>query len=146
MGTIKKQIAGLIPTFYADNLDWGQCTWYAGGIARIQSGRSVIRSYSQGSAINPNPTSAGFPRNGSVLMRYEQHMAFLENIRETGRVANRDGSVTITYQLTGSQYNARCDAQRSNFTATMVISQSRTGQYSFVKKPTVVFEIDRVAQ
>src|ERR1700674_2193756 len=25
VGTIKKQITGLIPTFYADNLDWGQC-------------------------------------------------------------------------------------------------------------------------
>jgi hypothetical protein len=144
-GPLRTQVRGLIPTLYTENLDWGQCTWYAGGIARIQSGRPVVRSYAQGVAINPNPSSAGFPRNGSVLMKYEKHMAFLESIRQTSRVQNRNGTV-ITYQLAGSQYNARCDAQRSPFTATMVISQSPSGQYSFVQRPVVVYEIDRVAQ
>lgn len=135
---------GLIPALYSNTLDWGQCTWWAGGIARLRSGRSVVNAYARGVAINPDPTSPGFPKAGSVLMTYQKHMSYLENVRESS-VANRDGSVTTTYLLTGSQYNANCDAQRSNFAATMIVIR-RGNSYAFVSKPKVIFEVDRVAQ
>jgi hypothetical protein len=144
-GVLRRQIGGIIPSLSVGNLDWGQCTWFAGGIARLLSGRSMIKSYSQGTPISPQPGTAGFPQPGSVLMRYEKHMAFLDSSNVVSRVTNRDGSVTIKYQLNGRQYNARCDAAPSSFSTTMTILQSRSGQYSFVQKPVVVYEIDRVA-
>lgn len=49
---------GLIPALYVSTLAWNQCTWWAGGIRRIQTGRSVVNAYAQGFAINPNPSSS----------------------------------------------------------------------------------------
>lgn len=137
---------GLIPALYVSTLAWNQCTWWAGGIRRIQTGRSVVNSYSQGSSISPDPSSSGFPRQGSVLMTYQKHMSFAESVTETGRTNYSDGSSRITYQIVASQYNWPCGAERTSKTATMVIQRSRLGSYSFITRPSVGYEITHVRQ
>jgi hypothetical protein len=139
---------GLLPVLYVDTLAWNQCTWWAGGIRRIQTGRSVVNSYSQGVAISPDPSSSGFPRQGAVLMTYQKHMSFVESISETGRANFSDGSSRITYQIVASQYNWPCGAELTSKTLTMVIQRSRLGSYSFITRPTtgVGYEITHVRQ
>lgn len=140
----------VIPTLAVDTLTWGQCTWYAGGIARIMRGQAPVMAYSQGTDLNANPNSAGFPTTGSVLMSRSQktttkHMAYLESIRLAGQTSNRDGSVTYTWSLAGSQYNLYCDGNRYPFSATMITQRSKAGAYSMVQAPYVAHTIDAVA-
>ncbi|MGB8509501.1 MAG: hypothetical protein WCD76_14025 [Pyrinomonadaceae bacterium] len=137
---------GLIPALYVDTLAWNQCTWWAGGIRRIQTGRSVVNAYAKGLAISPDPSSSGFPRQGAVLMTYQKHMSYVESVAETGRTNYSDGSARITYQIVASQYNWPCGAGRTSKTATMVIQRSRLGSYSFITKPVVGYEITHVKQ
>lgn len=143
---------GMIPVYSYDNQGWGQCTWYAGIVARSQRGLSLVPSYSNGTAISANPNNAGFPKNNSVLMYFSgsgssgSHMAFLETITQTGAVRNADGSSNITYTLTGSHYNAGCDAARSSFSTQMKIRQSGSS-YSMVSAPVIAGKtVNRVAQ
>ena len=137
---------GLIPALYVNTLTWNQCTWWAGGIRRIQTGRPVINAYAQGFAISPNPSNSGFPRQGSVLMTYQKHMSFVESMTETGRRTYSDGSTRITYQIVASQYNWPCGAGRTLKTVTMVVQRSRLGTYSFITRPSVGYEITHVRQ
>lgn len=140
---IAKQIEpGIIPTFYQDNQAWGQCTWYAGIIMRKQNGQSEVIRYSATVTINGNPNSSGFPKTGSVLNASDKHMAYLENNSETSRVTNSDGSETITYSLTGSQYNADCNCNYSTFSTNMVIKKSKDGKsYTITQYPKVTSKL-----
>jgi len=137
---------GVIPALYRDTLAWGQCTWWAGGIARILNKRSVVNAYNMGVSLNGNPTSTGFPRNGSVLMTYGRHMSYLESISETKRVKNTDGSTTIAYALRGTQYNWPCGAGKTSFSTTMTVLLSKYGTYTVTKAPVVGYTIDRLVQ
>lgn len=138
---------GLMPTMYVHNLSWGQCTWYAGAIRRIQTGRPIVNAYRLGVAISPNPNSTGFPRARSILMTKGRHMSFVESMSETGRTTRSDGSIRITHQLRISQYNATCAAEKSTKTITMVTLRSRSGTYSFMNRPVVAgLTVDSVAQ
>jgi hypothetical protein len=137
---------GLIPALYVSTLAWNQCTWWAGGSRRIQTGRSVVNAYAQGVAISPNPSNSGFPRPGSVLMTYQKHMSYAESVTETGRTNYSDGSARITYQIVASQYNWPCGAGRTSKTATMVVQRSRLGSYSFITRPSVGYQITHVKQ
>jgi hypothetical protein len=139
---------GLMPTMYVDNLSWGQCTWWAGGVRRLQTYRTVVNSYSQGRAISPDPNTGGFPRTGAVLMSVVSghHMSFVESMSETGRVNRSDGSTQISYSIYASEYNWPCGAEKKYVTTSMVILRSRSGTYSFVTRPVVGWTVDRVAQ
>jgi hypothetical protein len=137
---------GLMPTMYVHNLSWGQCTWWAGAIRRTQTGRAVVSAYSLGAYLSADPNSNGFPRTGSVLMTYQRHMSFVESMSETSRVNYSDGSTRISYQINVSQYNWPCGAEKSYKSATMVILRARSGSYSFITRPVVGYEIDRVKQ
>lgn len=147
-GKLQPKISpGIIPVFYKDNQAWCQCTWYAGIVARIRSGRSEVINYDNSVNLSGNPTTPGFPTANSVIMAYRKHMAFVETSTETSRVTNKDGSAIITYKLTGSQYNARCDAAKSTFSETMVVSKSKTGNYTVTTTPKIAFyAVDRVKQ
>lgn len=142
----------VIPTVAVDELTWGQCTWYAGGIARFMHGQQPVLSYGQGVPLSGNPASAGFPTVRSVLMARSslnrtKHMAYLESISFVRQDVNRDGSVTYTWSLSGSQYNIHCDGTRSMFNGVIMKTQrSKSGVYSVVQPPVVGYTIDAVAQ
>jgi hypothetical protein len=139
---------GIIPSFYANFQAWGQCTWYAGILMRRRNGQSEVKSYSQTVPINGNPDSTGFPTAGSVLNASGTHMAYLENISESKRSLNPDGSENITYALSGSQYNAdgKCSGPTA-FSTTLIVYKSKDGkQYKILKYPFVVHTVTKVKQ
>jgi len=133
---------GIIPVFYVNKQAWGQCTWYAGIIKRIES---PVYSYSSCTQINGDPNSPGFPKAFSVLNVSDKHMAYLEQITITSTVINTDGSTTITYNLKGSQYNAACDCQPSTFDTNMVVNKSKDGKkYKILTYPQFTFKNGKV--
>ncbi len=144
----------VIPTLAVDNLTWGQCTWFAGGIARIMHNQAPVMAYSLGTNLSANPASAGFPRSGSVLMvrnppsGHPRHMAYDESTQLNSQTANRDGSIIYTYTLSGRQYNIHCDGQSYPFTTTMQILRSKSGAYTLLRAPLLVagYTVDAVAQ
>ncbi|MDT7540575.1 MAG: hypothetical protein QOE33_479 [Acidobacteriota bacterium] len=145
--SFSKQISpGIIPTLTQDNQAWGQCTWYAAGIARLTHNQSFIKGYSSGVMPSGDPANPGFPQVGSILMTYEKHMSYVETNTKTGQVTNSDGSTTTTYTLTGSQYNGDCKGSKSPFSTTMTVKRSRGGAYTILTLPKVIYTIDRVKQ
>ena len=144
-GTITKTV-NLIPTFYKNNQSWGQCTWYAGLVKRIINGQSEVRAYSNTVSISGDPNNPGFPKNGSVLNASNKHMAYLENISLRTTVPHKDGSITYTYDLSYSQYNANCDLSKSSKSTTMVVNKSKKGIYTITTAPTAVYKVTGVKQ
>ncbi|MEI7589700.1 MAG: hypothetical protein WCJ49_00035 [Deltaproteobacteria bacterium] len=141
---------GVIPTFYVNNQAWGQCTWFAGLVMRLRNGQTPVSGYSGTVTLSGDPSSSGFPKNGSVLNCSDKHMAYLENI-SSKTVKNSDGSTTTTYTLTGSQYNADCKASKSSFSTTnndnqMIVKKSKDGKYSITKYPKVVYQVTKIKQ
>ncbi len=140
--------SGIIPTFFIGNQAWGQCTWYAGCIARYTHGQSIVYKYDQGKPLSGNPTDPGFPIAGSVLMTAGVgHMVYIDNIATLKTVTNKDGSQTITYALYYSQYNVPCGSGKTNFNITMVVSRLANGAYA-AQPPLIIagMTMIRVAQ
>ncbi len=135
---------GVIPTFRADLQVYGQCTWYAGYIARLREGAPVVLAYSNCVAISGDPNAAGFPLEGSVLSASGSHMAFLEVMNQTGMTWNPDNSWTNTYDMAGTQYNAKTPyGTKSPFTTQMVVKQ-KNGVFTITKWPTVIYTVTGV--
>jgi hypothetical protein len=72
-------------------------------------------------------------------------MSFLESVRSSS-TNNADGSVTVTYAMSGSQYNTGTPwGSRSPFTTQMVIRQ-KSGLYTIVTAPKVIYPVTAVKQ
>ena len=145
-GAVSRNVTpGVIPAFNRNLQAWGQCTWYAGYIARLRVGKPVVPGYSSCVALSGDPNNAGFPKAYSVLNASNRHMAFLESISPTSTIKATDGSVTVTYQMSGTQYNADCKGTKSSFSTSMVVKQ-KNGVYTIMQTPTVIYTITAVKQ
>ena len=139
-GLLSKSISpGVIPAFNPNLQAYGQCTWYAGYIARIRAGKAVVSSYSGSGfvTLNGDPNHSGFPKVNSVLNSSGKHMSFLETFTTKSSTKNADGSVTVSYTMTGSQYNASSPwGSKSSFTTQMVVNQ-KNGAYTITGIPRI---------
>jgi hypothetical protein len=145
-GVLSRSVSpGIIPAFNPGLQAYGQCTWYAGYIARLRAGKAVVASYSSCVPLSGNPANPGFPKANSVLNSSGKHMSFLESVRSSS-TNNADGSVTVTYAMSGSQYNTGTPwGSRSPFTTQMVIRQ-KSGLYTIVTAPKVIYPVTAVKQ
>lgn len=83
---------GLIPSFESWNLVYGQCTWYAGGVARVRNGQPLVTSYSQ-----LEPLTAENLAPLSVLgAESNSHMLYLDAVEETGDPQTRKLTISHT--------------------------------------------------
>jgi hypothetical protein len=154
-GSLLKNISpGVIPAFVPDNQAYGQCTWYAGYIARLRARKAVVPSFDSCVPLSGDPSNPGFPRPNSVLNASGHHMAFLESITLVSSTQNKDGSVTVIYQMDGSQFNAGDATEspsgwgtKSKFTTQMVVNQ-KDGVYTIPISgiPKVFYTVTKVKQ
>jgi len=134
----------IIPSFNtsAQGPAFGQCTWYAGYIARNACEKSVVGSYG-GTALSGNQTSAGYPLAKSVICLFlgtaEKHFVFLDSVDSS----TSGGITTLTLHCKDTNWDYH-DGTISSFDATMKYNSSSYAitQYPVIRSATYTVYIN----
>ena len=123
---------GIIPVIEKDQSAYGQCTYFA-KLQRLHYGLTIPH-YSTAIRPSGDPSNKGFPVAHSVFCCVSSkytHMAFINSYTTTIKTLSPT-TASVTYNYSGSQYNAGCDGILSPFNTSMAVQRTLVnGKYVY---------------
>lgn len=131
---------------------YGQCTWFAWHIARLQHNppQSEIITYASGELMQVSPSEVKIPGAGTIIMSTNcytctsyTHTAYVDSVTQSETINPVTKERTVTYTLNGRDVNRiRRDGIVDSFVATMIVKYSTDGKTATITQyPHVAYDM-----